>query len=104
MEKKVESSPKFCIITNNSYGIYAGIVQSYDPVTKIVEATELRHIPRWFGKTGGITSLAAHGICGPRVEESRIGAAVSSGTVSNVANIFECSAEARASFEAAKQS
>ena len=102
MAKKNEA--KFCIIANQSYGLYAGLVQSFDPVTKVVEATEVRHVARWYGKTGGITSLAAHGICGSQAADSRIGAAAKTATLSGIVNVFECSAEARASIEAAKQS
>ncbi len=67
-------------------------------------ATEVRHIPRWYGKTGGITSLAVHGLCGPEADKSRIGAPAARATLSGIVNVFECTAEARASIEAAKQS
>lgn len=105
MKKKAE--PKFCIIANKSYGLYAGLVKSFTPGTGngdgVVEATEVRHIARWYGKTGGITSLAAHGLCGSQAGESRIGAPAVSATLSGIVNVFECSAEARATIEAAKQ-
>ena len=105
MPPKRSSNPVYSIIANQSYGLYAGPVQSYDPATKVALVTECRHVSRWFGKTGGITSLAAHGLCGPQADDSRIGApAPGVSTLSGVVNIFPCSAEARASIEAAKQS
>lgn len=101
-----KSKEVFAIICNRSYGIYCGIVGKKTPQpdgTLHVEVSQCRHVARWFGKTGGITSLAAHGLCGPRAEESRVGAPVTA-TLTGVVNIFQCSAEARATLEAAKQS
>ena len=95
---------RYAVITNGGYGIYVGIVEAFDAATRTVEAREVRHVARWFGRTGGITSLAAHGVCGARAAESRIGAAAPRATLSNVVNIFDCTPEARATFEAAKQS
>ena len=101
MKKKAQ----YAIITNERYGIYAGLVESFDPVNRVAMVAQCRHVARWFGKTGGITSLAVHGLCGPRVADSRIGAPVfGSSTLTGVVNIFPCSAEARASIEAATQS
>ncbi len=103
MAKKSEA--KFSIIANQSYGLYAGLVESFDTVNKVVVAREVRHIPRWYGKTGGITSLAAHGLCGPEAGNSRIGApAPGLSTLTGIVNVFPCSPEAQASIEAAKQS
>lgn len=106
--KQSKPAPKFSIIANKSYGLYAGLVQSFAPGTGngdgVVVATEVRHIARWYGKTGGITSLAAHGLCGSQAAESRIGAPAASATLTGIVNVFECSAEARATIEAAKQS
>lgn len=102
MTKKKE---RYAILGNKSYGLYAGIVGK---ITKdaeglmTVEVAECRHIARWYGKTGGITSLAAFGLCGPRAGESRIGAPVQA-TLSGVVNIFDCTPEARKSIEAAVQ-
>src|SRR5678810_1253178 len=92
---------RFAILANKSYGLYVGIVESYDPVTGVAEVVGCRHVARWFGKTGGITSLAAHGLCGPRASESRIGAPTRA-TLTGIVNVFDCSPEARATFEAAK--
>ena len=108
MPKQVKKSkPKaaqFAIIANKSYGLYVGLIDSHDPVNGIVKAREVRHVAQWYGKTGGVTSLAAHGLCGPRASESRIGAPAPSATLTGVVNVIECTAEARATFEAAKQS
>lgn len=103
---KKKSTERYAIIANRSYGLYAGIVRKITPQadgTLAVEVAECRHVARWFGKTGGITSLAAHGLCGPHASESLIGAPVSA-TLTGIVNIFDCSPEARASIEAAQQS
>ncbi len=104
MTKKTEAK-QFSIIANKSYGLYAGIVESFDAVTGVALVRDCRHVPRWFGKTGGITSLAAHGLCGPKADQSRIGApAPGISTLGGIVNVFPCSVEARASIEGAKQS
>lgn len=108
MKKKQAKKPqRYAIIANRSYGLYAGVVEKVEKApdgTLTVEATQVRHVARWFGKTGGITSLAVHGICGPRASESRIGAPASRSTLSGIVNVFDCTAEARATIEAAVQS
>ena len=105
MAKKVsgKKQEKYVILANKSYGLYVGIIESFDAVNGIAQVRECRHVARWFGKTGGITSLAAHGLCGPKASESRIGAPVHA-TLTGIVNLFECSKEARATFEAAPQS
>lgn len=100
-KKKAEH---FAIIANERYGLYAGIVVSHDTKTKVVKAKDVRHVAYWYGKTGGITSLAVHGLCGPKADRSRIGAPAKTATLTGVVNVFECTAEARASIEGAKQS
>lgn len=107
-KKQKKTEAKYCVITNKGYGIYVGLVDKVTPdangETKTVEAREVRHVPRWHGKTGGITSLAAYGLCGPNAAQSRVGApAPGTSILSGIVNIFECSPEARATFEAAKQ-
>ena len=106
--KKQEAKPEqYAIIANKSYGLYAGIVEETTPQpdgTLHVKARDVRHVARWYGKTGGITSLAVHGLCGPDAANSRIGAPSVAATLTGIVNIFTCSAEARASIEAAKQS
>ena len=101
----MKKNERYAIIANKSYGLYAGIVKKVTPQpdgTSIVEVDECRHVARWFGKTGGITSLAAFGLRGPQAKDSRIGAPVKA-TLSGIINIFDCTIEARATLEAAKQ-
>lgn len=96
---------KFCIIANKSYGLYAGIVDKVtvqQDGTMHVETSECRHVAKWYGKQGGITSLAAHGLCGPSAKDSRIGWPVRA-TLTGVVNIFECSPQAKESIETAVQ-
>lgn len=105
--KKDPMIGEFCIIANKSYGLYAGVIESITPDAEgasTVVATDVRHIAYWYGKTGGITSLAAHGLCGPRAGESRIGAPVVRARLSAVVNVFAMSEQARASIESAVQS
>ncbi len=99
--KKTPKQKPFAILANKSYGLYAGIVEKYDPKTGIAEVSQCRHVARWYGKTGGITSLAAFGLCGPNANDSRIGAPVG-GTLTGIVNVFACTAEARATIEAAR--
>ena len=93
----------YAVVTNTGYGLYAGWVDPSpaDLAAGIVHVRGCRHIAHWQGRRGGITSLAAHGPCGPRVSESRIGAPVDS-VIRNVANVFRCESEAIAAFEAIK--
>lgn len=97
---------RYCIIGNKSYGLYAGVVESIAPDAEglsTVIVSECRHIAQWYGRTGGITSLAAHGICGARAAESRIGAPCLA-RLSGVANILAASDEAAATLRASVQS
>lgn len=103
-----KTGERYAIVANKSYGLYVGIVDKFDPGTGagdgVAEVREVRHVAQWFGKTGGITSLAVHGLCGPRAGESRVGAAAPRATLTGVANVIDCTPEARATFEGAKQS
>lgn len=103
MAAKKKAAERYAIIANKSYGLYVGIVDSFDAKTGVVEARECRHVARWYGKTGGVTSLAVHGLCGSQASESRIGAPVARATLSGIVNVFDCTPEARATFEAAVQ-
>jgi hypothetical protein len=96
-----KNKSRFVIIGNKSYGLYYGEVSATDAEiikTESVRVTNCRHICRWFGMTGGITSLAAHGPCGPRASESRIGAAAPSVLLAGVVNVLDCTPEAVANF------
>ena len=100
--KKNGKSETYAIIANKSYGLYCGIVESFDAVNGVAEVRECRHVAQWYGRTGGVTSLAAHGLCGPRAGESRIGAPCRA-TLTGIVNVFECSADARKTLESAVQ-
>lgn len=101
--KAKKKSGQYAIIANKSYGLYAGIVESFDAENGVAVVRECRHVARWYGKTGGITSLAAFGLCGPNASQSRIGAPAKA-TLTGIVNLFECTPAARASIEAAVQS
>lgn len=94
------------LVGNSSYGLYIGLTDATDAQileSKSVRLTQCRHVCRWYGKTGGITSLAAHGPCGPRKAESRVGAPCS-GLVTGVVNVFDLTAEAIIAFESIQPS
>jgi hypothetical protein len=93
----------YVVIGNERYGLYCGELVSHDLATRSAVVRGCRHIAQWYGRTGGITSLAAHGLCGTRANDSRIGAPCNA-TLTGVVNIFECSPEARATLEEAVQS
>lgn len=103
-KKSSRKSLPYCILANASYGLYCGEVVSYDPCTQVAVVKNCRHIARWYGKTGGITSLAVHGLCGPSAGDSRIGAPAESATLTQIVNMFVCSTQARTSFVEATQS
>jgi hypothetical protein len=103
VKRQIRQSTRYAILANKSYGLYAGLVESFNPVTGVAVVKECRHVARWYGKTGGITSLAAHGLCGPNASQSRIGAPVRA-ELTGIVNVFDCSPESRASIEAAPQS
>ncbi len=94
---------QYVIVANERYGLYCGELVSHDLMTRSCVVHACRHVAYWCGRTGGITSLAAHGLCGPRAAESRIGAPCDA-TLTGVVNVFVCSPEARATLEAAVQS
>lgn len=94
---------RYCIVGNEGYGLYVGWVEATDAeilAAKAVRLYEARHVRYWYGGTGGITSLAAWGPCGPRAKESRIGAPCPSSLLTEVRAIHECTPEARAAFDA----
>jgi hypothetical protein len=97
-------SERYGIAAVGPYGLYAGIVEQYDPATKVAVLRQVRQISRWYGKTGGITSLAAFGICGPDARNSRIGAPSPRTEFADVVAVHDCTSEARATLEAATQS
>jgi hypothetical protein len=89
------------IIGNESYGLYYGKVVEYDPKTETAIVENCRHVCRWFGKTGGITSLAVHGLCGPKASESRVGAPCPRSILAGVVAVHMTTSEADVTFDAA---
>lgn len=88
------------ILCNDKYGIYYGTVESYDPVTRVAVVSGCRHVCRWYGRTGGITSLAAHGLCGPDAAKSRVGAPCDA-TLTGIVNVFRTSEVAEKTLDTA---
>jgi hypothetical protein len=61
------------LVGNQSYGLYIGETNATDEEIlkdKAVRMENVRHVAQWYGKTGGITSLAAFGPCGSRAKEA----------------------------------
>lgn len=95
------------LVGNASYGLYIGLTSDTDAQigqSGCVTLRDARHVARWYGKTGGITSLAAHGPCGPKAQESRVGAPAPEMLARQVVNVFTLSSEAIAAFDAIKPS
>ena len=102
---KKSSSPRMCIVGNGPYGLWFGEVRATDKEvveSKSVRLYQARNIRYWYGRKGGITSLAAFGPCGSRVAECRIGAPIASTLLLDVKAVHECSPEAVAAFDAVK--
>lgn len=105
--KSPKSKERYVIVGNQSYGLYCGFVSATDEEiieTKSVRMRECRHVCRWYGKTGGITSLAASGPCGPNASQSRIGAPAPSALLTGVVNVLDCTPEAKARLDAVEAS
>lgn len=89
------------IIGNEKYGLYYGEVNEADDVIiakRAVRVRNCRHVCRWYGGTGGITSLAAWG---PKAgADNRIGAPAPSALITGVVNVIDVTAEAAAAFAA----
>jgi hypothetical protein len=101
--KNVKTKKNHVIVGNGNYGLYFGYIKCSDAQAikdKAVRIYECRHIARWYGKTGGISSLAAFGPCGPSVANSRIGFSCPSSLVMDVKAIHGCSDEAVKAFAA----
>lgn len=104
--KKTKTKTRWVLCGNSSYGLYIGRTDATDAAivaSKSVRLANCRHVARWYGKTGGITSLAQHGPCGPSVGDSRIGAPCSA-LLTGVVNVYDLSPEAVAAFAAVRPS
>lgn len=98
---KQKQTTRHVIVGNQNYGLYYGETDATDEQvveTKAIRLVNCRHICHWCGKTGGITSLAAHGPCGPNVRQSRIGAPAPTALITGVVNVYDCTPEAVAAF------
>jgi hypothetical protein len=85
------------LVANERYGLYIGLTSATDAeivATRSVRVEQCRHVCHWQGRTGGITSLAAHGPCGPEMMQSRVGAPATSSLLIGVVNVFDLSPEA----------
>jgi len=95
-------APRPVLLANKSYGLYIGEVVDDGELapdgTRTIRATNVRHVAHWRGKTGGITSLAAHGPCGPNAKLSRIGAPAPAALLSGIVNVFDLTPEAVSAF------
>lgn len=97
---------RMVLVGNSSYGLYIGNTDASDAdiiASKAVRLKDARHVFRWYGATGGITSLAAFGPCGARAAESRVGAPCN-GLVTGVVNVFDLSPAAIEAFAAIEAS
>lgn len=102
-ERKLAANPRWCIVGNGNWGLWFGEVRASDAEiarTKAVRLYQARSIRYWYGRHGGITSLAAYGLCGPSASQSRIGAPIASTLVLDVRAVHDCSAEAVETFRA----
>lgn len=102
MATKAKRKERAVLVGKNSYGLYVGLTTDTHAeivASKAITLRECRHVRYWYGRKGGITSLAAHGPCGPRVAESRIGAPVPGASlITDVGNVFDLSPEAVQAF------
>lgn len=99
--KTKKSKSRHVLVGNEAYGLYIGVTSDTDEqivATQSVVLEECRHVCYWYGRTGGITSLAAHGVCGPQKMKSRIGAPARRALLIGVVNVYDLSDEAVASF------
>ena len=103
MKKSTKQAERknWVIVGNGSWGLWFGHILATDAQivkTKSVRLYEARNIRYWYGKNGGITSLAAFGPCGPRVSECRIGAPIAGTLLTDVKAVHMCSDEAVKNF------
>ena len=99
--KKSTNLGRWSIVGNGSYGIWFGLVCDSDEkviAAKAVRLYRARNIRYWYGRNGGISSLAAFGPCGPKAQQSRIGAEIESTLLLDCKAIHTCSPEAVAAF------
>jgi len=99
-ESVIESMlPTKCILGNDHYGLYFGMVVAYNSKSKVAVVEDCRGIIEYHTKTGGITTLATEGLCGPKAGDSLIGAPVPQAVLTHIVNIFVCTERAIDSIE-----
>ena len=95
----------WAIVGNGPWGLWFGRVIATDAEiakTHSVRLFEARSIRHWYGRKGGITSLARYGLCGPRMTQSRVGGEAESTLLLEVKAVHLCSAAAAATFRACR--
>jgi hypothetical protein len=88
------------LVGNKAYGLYIGMTADSDAKIIANEAVRLedcRHVACWYGKPGGITSLAAYGPCGEKKLDSSVGAPCNA-LLTGVVNVFDLSEAAIEAF------
>jgi hypothetical protein len=98
---KANQKSRMVLVGNKSYGLYIGETSATDAEIikdQSVRLANCRHVAHWRGKTGGLSSLAAFGPCGPNKMLSRVGAPASSALLGGVVNVFDLSPEAVKAF------
>ena len=103
MPKTKQARARAVIVGNGPCGLYIGETAATDEeilAQHAVRLTSCRQVAHWRGKTGGITSLAQFGPCGPDMKQSRIGAACPSSLLTDVKAVHDLSPEAVAAFAA----
>jgi hypothetical protein len=96
--KKQSKKKVYSIVTDTNYSIYFGVVTKVDRKHGVAYLDECRQVNEWYGANGGITSLGAFGLCGPRAEQSLIGAPVNGFELGQFAHAFKCTDEAAQTF------
>lgn len=105
MKKNAGPKMRWVIVGHGPYGLTYGQIKATDSEIMKARAVRVygaRGIRYWYGKNGGITSLAAHGLCGPKRDQSRIGEPTASSLLLDVKAIHDCSPECVASFASFK--
>jgi hypothetical protein len=103
---KKKTAPKsqnknWVIVGKGTWGLWFGWISdkdAADPSISSLRLYEARNIRYWYGRTGGITSLAAFGPCGPRFRDNRIGSAIPWSNLNEVKAVHSCTAEAVRAF------
>lgn len=104
--KTAKRALRAVLVGNQSYGLYIGETSATDEEiiqAKAIRLENCRHVCQWYGKTGGVTSLAAFGPCGSRKNESKVGAPCNA-LLTGVVNVLDLSTEAVAAFASIQSS